>query len=380
MNTNCIESVENLREKVKSQSKNSDIVSFRLGDIDFSGGKLSVNNNSISKKSLAKICKSMRVYDNFLDYQKSMTTDEWINLQQKLIELNSNVTFWGKRIHNFNTNEISQVYSREELNEQQTNIVHINYDQYFDMIVDALEITNYEFSPKNINFDYKNEQVFLQFLDKHNNVDIFGNSNDIWKRGLDITFDLLKFQGSPFFERLICTNGMTAQSYGFQANIQQKQWNLPQIQKEINRLIVGKPNEQDSMIIEQANLLSNNTLSVKEFYDFKDFFKTKNNEDGKYNHIIGTVFNESDIINAYKLDPKEKSKKWQSTASSFRNSYDFFNDMTYMASHSDNVRLEPEDARALSIKSSNLFFKKEFDLQDVAPSVNNRQLLQAYFN
>ena len=135
MNTNCIESVENLREKVKSQSKNSDIVSFRLGDIDFSGGKLSVNNNSISKKSLAKICKSMRVYDNFLDYQKSMTTDEWINLQQKLIELNSNVTFWGKRIHNFNTNEISQVYSREELNEQQTNLVHINYDQYFDMIV-----------------------------------------------------------------------------------------------------------------------------------------------------------------------------------------------------------------------------------------------------
>jgi hypothetical protein len=44
--------------------------------------------------------------------------------------------------------------------------------------------------------------------------------------------------------------------------------------------------------------------------------------------------------------------------------------MTYLASHPDEFQLENDDCRQLSISASNLFFKPQLDLEDVAPSLN----------
>lgn len=365
MNTDVIEKLEDLKTTLNNTIKN-ELISFKLGDIDFYGGKLLVGENNISQKALSKICKTMKVYDSFLDYKRQMTDEDWTYLQNKLIDLNSKVIFWGKKN---NVNMIDKVYSREEIVDYNSDLIKIDYTKYIDMIIDSLDVSNHEFYIKNIYYDNYFDKVYLNFINKNSNIDVFGNNTDMWKRGVDINFDLTSFKGSPFFERLACSNGMTTEEHGYKVNIQNKRWNLPDIQKQINRLLIGRQHSYDTIISNQAAALANNNVSVKEFYDFLSFVEDRN-ENEKYSHILNTVFSENDIMKFYGTDPKQKSPKWQASANSGRNAYDFFNDMTYLASHIDKSRLEDKDARDLAIKSSSLFFKKTLDLQDIAPSID----------
>ena len=61
-----------------------------------------------------------------------------------------------------------------------------------------------------------------------------------------------------------------------------------------------------------------------------------------------------------------KSAKWKSTADTGINTYDFFNMLTYLASHPNEFKLTAEDQFDLQVKASNLLFKKELDLEDIA--------------
>lgn len=367
MNSAVIDQITDFRNNVSSKLSNRDIVSFKLTDMDFDGD-INVNGNIVTKKAMNKILTSLRVRDTFLNYKKDMQIEDWHAIQNILRNANQNVEFWGKRmVGGDGMSRITELYQRNEIIGDRSNFQE-NFNRYFDMVISALGDTNVAFNWKSGGFDPENERVDLKLLTSQSEIDLFKDGSDIWKTGVNLSWDLLKFSDAPFFERLICTNGMVAESQGFRANIQNKKFNLDKIQKEINGIIIGTHDKFEQSLLNASGHLKDTNVSLNEFYDFRNFFASRNN-DHQYDHILGKVFNETDILRNYAVNTVEKSAKWLSTADSGRNAYDFINDMTYIASHASKVRVDENHARELQIKSSTMFFKTQLDLEDVAPGM-----------
>jgi len=367
MNAEVIERVNLLKDDVLQKMSNRDIVSFQLRDLDF-GSNINIAGSILSRRALNKILASFRVRNTFFKYEKDLTEDNWNTIKNILKNANQNIEFWGRRWNDgqgFST--ITELYQRN-LEIGTATDLNSNFNTYFDMVIEALENSDIAFDWKSGEFDIEKEMVNIIMITTDSEIDIFRNNVDLWKTGVNLNWDLLKFSDAPFFERLICTNGMVSQNQGFRANIQNKKFNLDKIEKEIKNIIM-KPHAkfEDSLQMASAHLRDNN-VSLKEFYDFRDFFVSKN-KDKVYDHILDKVFNETDIFRNYAVNILEKSEKWLSTADSGRNAYDFINDMTYIGSHSDEVNINPNDAKELQIKAGDLFFKSKLDLEDVAPGM-----------
>jgi hypothetical protein len=84
---------------------------------------------------------------------------------------------------------------------------------------------------------------------------------------------------------------------------------------------------------------------------------------------MARFFNEKPFFQAYGVNLDEKSKKWKSTADSGINAYDFFNMLTWIASHPGEVKMDRSDRIDLQIQASNLLFKPQYDLEDIATGV-----------
>lgn len=363
INSQAIEVVENLREDILN-SRQNEVVKFKLNKINITNGSILIDDNILDDKSVSKLCKKIKVLNTFIDYKKQLRDEDWDDLQGKLESLNKDTDFYASVSEN---NVIQDIYSKVELESSSFNSLE-SYNNFLDSITKALKLTNFKYTVKSAKFDNRQNRVSLKMLHEDSNIDIFGNHSDMWKSGVDLNFNSIDFSSSPFFERLICTNGMTAANYGYSTNIQQSKWDYAKIDKQVSKILIND-SKSNSMIIECAQNLSMNDVSVREFLQYKRFIESIN-EDEKYSNILDTVFSEEDIIKNYGVEIRNKSKKWQSMATSGRNAYGFFNDLTYIASHPEETGMNSVDGRELSILSSKLFFNKNLDLQDVPEQIH----------
>ena len=65
----------------------------------------------------------------------------------------------------------------------------------------------------------------------------------------------------------------------------------------------------NQLLIDAVNHLRSCDVSLNEFYNYRTFFESKN-DNGRYNHILSKVLNDNDIFRAYGTNVKEKSYKW----------------------------------------------------------------------
>lgn len=363
INSQAIEVVENLREDIMN-SRQNEVVKFKLNKINITNGSILIDDNILDDKSVSKLCKKIKVLNTFIDYKKQLRDEDWDDLQGKLESLNKDTDFYASVSEN---NVIQDIYSKDELESGSFNSLE-SYNNFLDSITKALKLTDFKYTVKSAKFDNRQNRVSLKMLHEDSNIDVFGNHSDMWKSGIDLNFNSVDFSSSPFFERLICTNGMTASNYGYSTNIQQSKWDYAKIDKQVSKILIND-SKSNSMIIECAQNLSMNDVSVKEFLQYKRFIESIN-EDDKYSNILDSVFSEEDIIKNYGVEIRNKSKKWQSMATSGRNAYGFFNDLTYIASHPEETGMNSVDGRELSILSSKLFFNKNLDLQDVPEQIH----------
>jgi hypothetical protein len=117
-------------------------------------------------------------------------------------------------------------------------------------------------------------------------------------------------------------------------------------------------------LVDATNHLKSTNVSVREFLKFKNMF----NED-EHSAIIKKWLDDSTINKAYGCVSSEMPDLWKTTADSGKNAYDFFNDLTYIAAHPDEATLTDRERVDLQIKASDLLFKKDLDLELVAPKV-----------
>jgi len=376
MNNILIDEVSSFRDEVLKSVSNRNVVKFSIRNIDFDT-QPTVDDAYLTNAAIRKILSSLRVKDNFLQYKEKMIPEEWQNVKESLKHANKDLEFYGRKFLDSNDQYIiNKLYPKGQLDDEDNNLVTTKYQDFFDMVILSLEGTNKDFELKNKDFNIDKEEVLLRFLDINSEIDPFNNKSDssiqvpdLWKRGSDLTFNALQYNSAPFIERLICTNGMVAEQYGYKTNIRNKTFNNSNIQKDINRILMKEDNKYKQILIEAANHMKMNDISLHEFYKYRGFFEEKN-IDGKYNYILSNIMNDDAIFNAYGTNVKEKSARWLQTATSGRNAYDFFNDLTWLSSHPSESRMDEEDCRDLELQVSHLFFKERFDLEDIAPKVN----------
>lgn len=368
MNADVIEKIESFQENLNGlqQPFEKEYVRFRLNEIDIDKNPF-LGDIQFSKKSMSKLLSFLKVKNDFLDYKTKVTDVDWEEIKYILSSANRESMIWGEKTKNNEGKfEFSDLMLRRNFDKDQLNLPR-NFNEYFDKLVDSLGSTEQEYTLKSIHKS-KND-IGIELLNNNFEYDLFGGGNDNWTGGLAINFNNTEFNISPFYERLVCSNGLRTTEKSKYMTLSSDKFNI----NIINTLIenyVNNPNylRDNEFLSNQANLLNENFLSVSEFMRFKKVI-TSMNDDDKYDNIINKLFNMNDIYKNYG-DVEEKSNRWLSTANSGRNGYEFFNDITALCTHRDVTNIEDDLAKSLNIQASNLFFSKKLDLMDVAEPMN----------
>jgi hypothetical protein len=304
----------------------------------------------------------MRIFPTFLQYSDKMSETDWTDVQEKLRNANADLNFWGK-VNEYDTHEsISKVYARNEIPEFAEDYQKM-FNTYFDMVTTSLEGSSNKYEIDKVTYNDETEDVSIILTDPESVFAVYKHDN--WNRGAAIKFDQTTFNAYPFYGRLICSNGLIDGTKGMQSTIQSKSFNLNRIKRTVNKLLIHKDGEADTMIIDAVNHLKSTNISVRELLEYRNKFLRWNEED-KYEHLLRTAFSLDKISKVYG-DITEKSDRWLGTADSGRNGYEFFNDLTKMTTHTDKSHIELEHAHEIQKLAAKLLFKEQFDLEDRAP-------------
>jgi hypothetical protein len=340
---------------------------FNLSDISIDADNVYFKDMPMNDHAKSKALGMLKVKSNFSDFASKMPKEDWSELEGKLKSIEGSKKVYASVANNDNgMPEIVDVFLHKDGKKRNDDA---SYQQYFDWVTESLRNTEKTYSLKDLSFNPDSKNVNLVLLNEDRKIDVFGTDVDLWKGGDSFNFSGLQFNYAPFFERLVCANGNKTQQYGFGADISKNTFNNKKIQGVIKKALEFGDSNMSDILTQAVNHIQGSNLSIQEFFEYRNFFKNRNQDD-IYDGVISKFFNTNPFYKAYGLNVEEKSRKWRSTADSGINAYDFFNMLTWIASHPDQVSVDVEDRLDLQISASNLLFKPSLDLEDIASNVN----------
>ena len=354
-----IQSLRDFRDDVITTMANREIITFQVGAIDIDNEKMTLGGDELSETAMKKVLSHLRVKHNFMELSKNMHSADWTVIKEKLKKATGEQIVHGRKVTTNGRTLVDDVYLAAP---KATGILEI--DSIFGEVIDSIVSTGKDISLKSTYFLEDKDEVTVTLLENDNSIDVFSNDTDLWKTGKRITWNGMNFSIAPFFERLVCTNGNTAPQFGFKANISNNKFNLEKIKKTLEKEITLQSDTLDGYLIDSVNHLRHYNVSVREFLKFKGFFNENDHAE-----ILKKWFDESKMNKAYGCVVEDMTDLWKITADSGKNAYDFFNDITYIASHPDEVKITDRERVTLQVKASDLLFKKHLDLELVAPKV-----------
>jgi hypothetical protein len=360
-NSNLIEDIRQRSSGILEKMNDRTIREFKIKDLDIDNG-VYLRDMPVRGSALNGIMTTLKVRRNFTDLSKKMSPEDWKSVAQKLKTAEAETKLYAHIVKD--SSGIPAVEGVLRHNGGKKRSDDASYQQYIDWICDSLGKTEKNFILKDFNYINQSETIDMTLLNQDNTVDVFGTNIDLWKMGERFTFNSMKFDYAPFFERLVCANGNTAKEYGFGANIAHTKFNNRRIESVINKAILFGEDTLNDQLQRSVQHLQQNNVSISEFNWFKGFFESRN-ENGKYDSVLARFFNDQPFYKAYGVNIAEKSRKWKAAANTGINAYDFFNMLTWIASHPGDVRMEKQDRIDMQIHASSLLFKKELDLEDV---------------
>jgi len=364
-NQNTIDEINALAKPALDSMKNRTHIHFKIKDIDFDGG-VQLNGIPLDGKPLTAIMGAIRTKKEFTSFSHKMSPEDWSTVSQKLQSTEGETKMIARIITNDEGQEtISAVFAEND--KKKDSDADVNYENYIGWITDSLSKTEHEYKLNGFTFDEKKHNFNITLLD-NDEFNVFDNKKDMWKAGQRFTFNSVAFDAAPFFERLVCSNGNTAKQYGFNTYISQARFNTDKIRKVITKSIEENDRSMQRILGDAVKHLQGNNVSLAEFYNYRNFFSAKN-KDGIYDSIVEKYFNDRPFFQAYGENIEKRSSKWKSTANTGINANDFFNQLTWLASHPKETRMTADDQLNLQIQASNLLFKNNLDLEDIASPV-----------
>jgi hypothetical protein len=364
-NQGTITEIREQTEKILHKIENEKLQQvFRINEISINNEKIFLRDTELRGRAKAKILSTLKVKKNFSDYAKAMQTQDWLDVSNKIKSSQAETVLIAQYD---NTGNIVNIHNKN-LNKKRPDDLRLR--SYIDMVCESLTETENTYTLNELKFIPETHRFDISLLNPTIDIDIFGNKKDIWHAGNSFTFNELGFKTMPFFERLICSNGMRSRDYGFGANVHQTRFNIAKIADEIRKAINSDAKVHMEMITLASRHLSFNNASISEFEKFRNFFLQRSDNNPSYLKIVEKYFNDQPMYKAYGTNIAEKSQKWKSTANSGINAYDLFNLQTWIASHEVESGITPSDAIDLQVAASNFFFKNSLDLEDIATPTN----------
>jgi len=345
--------IETLAENERNQME------FFVGDLKVEDSKLKLDDNFLSKEATKTVLSHLRVKNNFLDLQKKMSEEDWESVSQKLKSINASQAVFGRKM-----NAESTIVDLKLAHKKAPN-GGIQVPEVFDLVYDALISSSADdYSLSERYFDSEKGEISVTLKNLNTNIDVFDNEEDFWKTGKRIDWSNTGFSIAPFFERLVCTNGNVAKQYGFSTNISRSKYNVGKVKSILESQVSQASDLVTPMLLEATRHLNKHNVSVREFLQYRGLF----NEE-EHSNILEKYFDLSYLNKAYRCDIEDMPVIWKSTADTGKNAYDFFNDLTWIASHPKEIKLPEQERRTLQIKASDLLFRETLDLELLAPKV-----------
>jgi hypothetical protein len=364
-NFEVIEAINTQASRILERMGSREETMFQINELEIENG-IFLRNHEIKGSALKNILKMLGVRPEFLDYSNKMTADDWRSVSEKIKGAIGSEVVYAKTVRD--EDGWVSVIDIFKHNGDKKKIDNASFDQYIQWITDALGTSTNNYELKDFFWNDQLESMNINLLNKDTGIDVFGTDLDVWKMGQNFSFSAFRFDYAPFFERLVCSNGNVAKEFGFRSNISQGRFNNKKIQSIIEKNILQANTDMPIVLQKATQHLKDNNISIAEFQHYRNFFGGRNQEE-RYDNIMAKFFNESPFYKAYGVNLEEKSKKWKSTANTGINAYDFFNMLTWVASHPEEVKMDKRDRIDLQIQSSNLLFKNQLDLEDVATNV-----------
>jgi len=363
LTSKAVKDVQDFREEVietlAEHEKNR--LQFYIGDMRVENSKIMIDDNELSKDSTKRILSHLRVKNNFLELERRMTEEDWATVANKLKMVNANQAVYGRK--KTNTNSVVDLH----IGHRKAPNGGIQIPEIFDELIENLlgsSANDYVLSDRYFSED--TGEVSVTLLRSGEEIDVFGSGEDMWKTGKRITWSPVNFTLFPFFERLSCTNGNVSRQYGFGTNVSKSKYNLGKIKTVLESEILHASDAATPMLTAATRHLKKNNVSVREFLQYRSFF-----DEEEHDHILSKYFDTSYLSTNYRCDVEGMHPIWKSTADTGKNAYDFFNDLTYIASHPNEIKLEEEKRRELQIKASDILFKEVLDLELIAPKITS---------
>lgn len=311
--------------------------------------------NRVSNTALKDLLNIFSVKANLINEIKD-DEEQWQPLHNALSNIKQDRTITAIVDRRDGVNQIARFIDKSI-----TESSPLNLDRGVELMRGYLEAQDTDLDIKNFSFNPETLQIDLRVQNKQNRIDVFEDGNDIWHGGFGISYGEAKTLAAPYYNRLICTNGMTAAH-----EIVQRYFQTRMLKQASFNSIIDDVVNRDTANICKANSkrLRNVNASLREFFGAKNILNS--NKD-----LQKTYFDDAEIQEAYKqYGIRYKNKRWLSSANSNVNGYEFFNRLTHCATHQPDIA--PSTRITLNALASELFFKgPDMAFQAPNPFINN---------
>lgn len=327
--------------EVKLKINNFYKVPIHLSKINKSGRSFLCEDILIKNSALNDLLNFFSIkYDILKEIHDNET--QWIPLQRCLSNIKNDrvVTAIVKQEED---KQIIIHFFKEEIKDKK----QLNFDYGLGLIENYFNSVNSNFSLQRLEFNEYSLSIDASFTSLTDQIDVFGDGNDIWDSGFTFFYGLYKTIVSPYLLRKICSNGMTSTHKVWRRYFVNKGLR----QKSFNRLINKTLSEDTKKItISSCDNMRKHNASLREFFNARDTCLSVSKK------LADTYFNDEEIQEVYKpYKIRYKNDRWLSSANSNLNSYEFFNRLTHCATHQKT--LPTAVVIYLNYLASEIFFK-----------------------
>lgn len=326
---------------------------FRLREITRKGDQFELQGATLNNDALKTLANRLKVQPALFETAKD---EAWHTIQKGLNSALGNTEAVAKV--DTKTGECLDIVSHRGEEKSQS----INYDPMFNALNTALGLTEHEYDLIGVNLN-KYDEAVINLRRLGSNIDVFQDGTDHWDTGCSFEFTVNGQKTAPFFERLICSNGMVAMEKGASVYTRVSKFNTDRLVNSGIRALRGDTGEK--YIQEGCDRLRRVNISVRELLHMRD---TLDSDNIHQNRLCRTLFNTDHIVKAYGEGVLERRKKWLSTADSNINAYDAFNHCTWIDSHPVEADVSDGQRKVFRKIAQDMFFAPALDLNDLAPN------------
>lgn len=358
-NKESIDKINAFVDSVNQERKNmNDLVKFDIQDVKFDGA-LRVGDYELHEVAQNAVLGKLNAKPTFSEFQSIMEPEDWKIVSQKIKNAKADLSLFGVIALDESGNQvIRNVYTKNPKKETE-DITQANH--LIELLTEKLSLAPEGWAVSTMDFDPERSVYSFGLLNKEQDIEAL--PGDIWHGGQLFNISSAQTKQKSFYERQVCANGMTSEVSGFSSWIDRASFNTTKIGKIFENALSFDDGTLESKIQKYAKHAKANTISLREFYEYRNFLDKRG-----YDDLLAKYFNEAPFYKAWGESITDKPKQWLATANTGINAYDFINLITWIASHKESG-VTGDNAQALKNSIINLFTKQYYDTEMSAPSV-----------